>query len=83
MDIVYTIFETIRVLAFQVLITLYCLDESGTVALLKWGNDGLETAGRFRLYSKRTRDAWAHPVLLDGQLYLRYHDTLWCYDVKK
>jgi len=62
---------------------LYCLDESGTVALLKWGNNGLETAGRFRLFSKRTRDAWAHPVLLDGRLYLRYHDTLWCYDVKK
>ena len=62
---------------------LYCLDESGTVALLKWGKNGLETAGSFRLYSKRTRDAWAHPVLLDGRLYLRYHDTLWCYDVKK
>ena len=62
---------------------LYCLDQSGTVALLKWGNNGLETAGRFRLFSKRTKDAWTHPVLLDGRLYLRYHDTLWCYDVKK
>jgi outer membrane protein assembly factor BamB len=62
---------------------LYCLDESGTVALLKWGNNGLQTAGSFRLFSKRVRDAWAHPVLLDGRLYLRYHDTLWCYDVKE
>ena len=62
---------------------LYCLDESGTVALLKWGNNGLEAVGRFRLFPKRVRDAWAHPVLLDGRLYLRYHDTLWCYDVKK
>jgi outer membrane protein assembly factor BamB len=62
---------------------LYCLDESGTVGLLKWGDNGLQTAGRFRLLSKRTNDAWAHPVLLDGRLYLRYHDTLWCYDVKK
>jgi len=24
----------------------------------------------------------AHPVLLDGRLYLRCHDTLWCYEVK-
>ena len=24
-----------------------------------------------------------HPVLNDGRLYLRYHDTLWCYDVKE
>ena len=30
----------------------------------------------------RAHDAWAHPVLLDGRLYLRYHETLWCYDVK-
>ena len=62
---------------------LYCLDESGTVGLLKWGNNSLEAAGSFRLFSKRTNDAWAHPVLLDGRLYLRYHDTLWCYDVKE
>jgi len=61
---------------------LYCLDESGTAALLKPRPDGLETAGRFRLVAKRVNDAWAHPVLLDGRLYLRYHDTLWCYDVK-
>jgi hypothetical protein len=25
---------------------------------------------------------WAHPVLLDGRLYLRHHDTMWCYDVR-
>ena len=61
---------------------LYCLDERGTVALLKPGSDGLETLGRFRLVRDRVRDAWAHPVLHDGRLYLRYHDTLWCYDVK-
>ena len=62
---------------------LYCLDERGTVALLKPGIDGLEITGRFNLLTDRVRDAWAHPVLLDGRLYLRYHDTLWCYDVKK
>jgi outer membrane protein assembly factor BamB len=26
--------------------------------------------------------AWAHPVIHDGKLYLRAHDTLMCYDVK-
>jgi outer membrane protein assembly factor BamB len=62
---------------------LYCLDERGTAALLKPGTDGLEIAGRFRLSADRVRDAWAHPVLNDGRLYLRYHDTLWCYDVKE
>ena len=62
---------------------LYCLDESGTVALLKPGSEGLDVVGRFRLVTRRVRDAWAHPVLHDGRLYLRYHDTLWCYDVKE
>jgi len=62
---------------------LYFLDERGTVALLKPKNDGLEITGRFNLLTEKVRDAWAHPVLLNGRLYLRYHDTLWCYDVKE
>ncbi len=62
---------------------LYCLDEQGKVGLLKPGADGLEIAGSFRLLSNRVRDAWTHPVLHEGRLYLRYHDTLWCYDVKE
>lgn len=60
---------------------LYCLDERGTVALLKADSDRLQIVGRFNLLTDRVRDAWAHPVLLKGRLYLRYHDTLWCYDV--
>jgi len=62
---------------------LYCLDESGTVALLKPDSSSMDIVSRFRLLTDRVRDAWAHPVLHDGRLYLRYHDTLWCYDVKE
>jgi outer membrane protein assembly factor BamB len=61
---------------------LYILDEEGTAALLKAGPNSLEIVSQFRLTAARAHDAWAHPVLLDGRLYLRYHDTLWCYDVK-
>ncbi|MEN6427188.1 MAG: PQQ-binding-like beta-propeller repeat protein [Phycisphaerales bacterium] len=60
---------------------LYVLDERGTVALLKPGADRLEVISQFRLTTDEVRDAWAHPVVLNGRLYLRYHDTLWCYDV--
>ena len=61
---------------------LYCLDQMGNVALLK--PDGLKITGRFRLpVAKIRRDAWAHPVLCDGRLYLRYHDTLWCHEVRQ
>jgi outer membrane protein assembly factor BamB len=62
---------------------LYCVDEQGTVALLKPEGDRIEIVGRFRLIDRPVKDAWAHPVLLDGRLYLRYHDTLWCYSVKQ
>ena len=62
---------------------LYCLDERGMAGLLKPGSDGFEIVGRFTLVTEKVRDAWTHPVLHEGRLYLRYHDTLWCYDVKK
>jgi outer membrane protein assembly factor BamB len=62
---------------------LYVLDESGTVGLMAPRPSGLELAGRFRLLTERKRDAWAHPILHEGRLYLRYHDKMWCYDVKK
>jgi len=62
---------------------LYCLDEKGSVGLLKPGPGNLEIAGRFELVNKKVRDAWTHPVLLDGRLYLRYHDTFFCYDVRE
>ena len=61
---------------------LYCLDEKGSAGMLKPGPTSLDIVGRFALVTKKVRDAWTHPVLHKGRLYLRYHDTLWCYDVK-
>jgi len=60
---------------------LYCLDERGTVGLVNCQEGRLELISRFALV-ERAGDAWAHPVLHQGRLYLRYHDRLWCYDVK-
>ena len=62
---------------------LYVLDETGRVGLLKLEPDEMKIVGRFSLVAGKIRDAWAHPVLCDGRLYLRYHDTLWCYEVKE
>jgi outer membrane protein assembly factor BamB len=61
---------------------LYCLAADGQAALLKPTPEQLVVAGRFRLVTEKVRDAWAYPVVLHGRLYLRYHDTLWCYDVR-
>jgi len=61
---------------------LYCLSERGAVALVKASPKAFEVTGRFRLTDGRRRDVWAHPVILDGRLYLRYHETLHCYDIQ-
>ncbi len=60
-----------------------CQVWDGTVALLKPQPAGFEVVGRFQLVDARNGDAWAHPVLLDGRLYLRYHETLRSYDVRR
>jgi outer membrane protein assembly factor BamB len=62
---------------------LYCQVQDGTVALVKPVATGFELVSRFQLVDARSGDAWAHPVLLDGRLYLRYQENLWCFDVRK
>lgn len=61
---------------------LYCLSPRGVVVLLKPTPKGFETAGAFRMPG-RARDFWAHPVICDGRLFLRYHDKLFCFDIKR
>jgi len=62
---------------------LYVLAEDGWKLLLELKDDQFTVRGRFRLAEATARDAWTHPVILDGRLYLRYHDTLTCYDVRR
>ena len=61
---------------------LYVLCEDGWMLLLEPGPTGFEVRGKFRLAESRARDAWAHPVIHQGRLYLRYHETLFCFDIK-
>jgi outer membrane protein assembly factor BamB len=61
---------------------LYVLCEDGWMVLLEPTATAFEERGRFRLATARDRDAWAHPVIYDGRLYLRYHDSLRCYDIR-
>ena len=61
---------------------LYCLSQEGEMALIKPAPAGWEYAGRFRLVAGRDKDAWTHPVISDQKLYLRYHETLFCYDIR-
>ncbi|MEO6245868.1 MAG: PQQ-binding-like beta-propeller repeat protein [Opitutaceae bacterium] len=63
---------------------LYALAEDGWMVLLEPTDQKFEVRGRFRLPGTRDRDrdAWAHPVILDGRLYTRYHGTIFCYDLR-
>ena len=63
---------------------LFVLSADGKALMLKPTDKGFEKLGEFTVFPNvRRKDAWAHPVLCNGRLYLRYHDTLLCYDVKR
>ncbi|NQT86916.1 PQQ-like beta-propeller repeat protein, partial [bacterium] len=61
----------------------FVLSADGKALLLKPTAKGFETLGAFPVVENvKKKDAWAHPVLCNGRLYFRYHDELFCYDVK-
>ncbi len=62
---------------------LYILSENGWMRLLEPTETKLEIKGEFRLAEASSNDAWAHPVIHHGRLYLRYHEELFCYDIKE
>ena len=61
---------------------LYCLDERGTMALVKATDDKWEAVGSFRLPPGGKGPYWAHPVVCGGRLYVRHSDTLFAYDIR-
>ena len=66
---------------------IYCLDEKkGTVVLAEASPKAWKERGRFTLEPQTEIRAasggiWVHPVILNGRLYLRDQDLIYCYDV--
>jgi len=61
---------------------LYCYDEKkGTVRLIKATPEKYEIISSFKV-TMGAGEHWAHPVILDGTLYIRHGDTLMAYDIK-
>jgi len=61
----------------------YCLSENDkTVGLVKPDPKKFIELSRFELPNEAEGNSWAHPVVLDGRLYLRHAQYLYCYDVK-
>ena len=66
---------------------LYLHAENGDVVLVEPSPESYREKGRFTPPDQPQRanqmeKAWAYPVVANGQLYLRDHGTLWCYDVR-
>ncbi len=55
--------------------------QDGVVALIEARPDGYRLKGQFTPEFQE-RESWAHPVILDGMLYLREQDKLMCYDLR-
>mgnify|MGYP001587364165 FL=1 len=56
--------------------------DKGTVALVEATPAGYKEKGRFDPPSPSGQEAWPHPVVFGGKLYLRDQDVLLCFDVK-
>lgn len=63
---------------------LYCRNEGreGAVYLVEANPKEYVERGRFNQPERTREQAWPHPVVSNGKLYIRDQDTLFCYDVK-
>jgi outer membrane protein assembly factor BamB len=61
---------------------LYYRHEDGTMTLLEPSPKEYLERGRFKQPDRSGKNAWPHPVIANGKLYLRDQDVLLCYDVK-
>ena len=62
---------------------LYLHFANGIVALAKAEPGDYVEVGSFSAPGSGERPSWAHPVIVDGKLYLREHNTILCYDIRQ
>jgi outer membrane protein assembly factor BamB len=61
---------------------LYYRNESGRVTLVEANPKKYVEHGQFEQPDRSPANAWPHPVIANGKLYLRDQGLLFCYDVK-
>jgi outer membrane protein assembly factor BamB len=61
---------------------LYYRTEKGTMILIEPSGKEYLERGRFEQPDRTREQAWTHPVIANGKLYLRDQDSLFCYDIK-
>lgn len=60
----------------------YCLEERGTMKLVKSTVDKYEVVSSFKVPKGGKGLYWAHPVVCGGRLYVRHADKLFAYDIR-
>lgn len=61
---------------------LYCLEEKGTMRLIKASAQSFEEVSAFEVPEGGKGMYWAHPVVCGGRLYIRHTDKLFAYSIK-
>ncbi len=61
---------------------LYIRYANGMMTLVKAQATEFEEKGSFKIPGSGERPSWAHPVVVDGKMYLREGDKILCYDVR-
>ncbi|MGB7345120.1 MAG: PQQ-binding-like beta-propeller repeat protein [Pirellulaceae bacterium] len=62
---------------------LYVRGEGGDIALVEANSKAYREKGRFSQPDRSDKNAWAHPVVAGGRLYLHDQDRLFCYDLSE
>jgi len=60
---------------------LYFRYEDGMMTLVKADPGSFQEVSNFKVPGSGDRPSWAHPVILDGRLYLREGDKILCYKI--
>jgi outer membrane protein assembly factor BamB len=61
---------------------LYYRNEGGPIILVEANPKQYVEKGRFNQPERSKKNAWAHPVIANGKLYICDQDLMLCYDVK-
>jgi outer membrane protein assembly factor BamB len=60
---------------------LYCYTDNGYVNLIKLSEPKMEVVSKFKI-DKGTKEHFAHPVILNGVLYIRHGNALMAYEIR-
>ncbi|MEI8071511.1 MAG: pyrrolo-quinoline quinone [Planctomycetota bacterium] len=62
---------------------VYVRFADGTLALIKADPTNYAEVSAFKIPQSEGRPSWSHAVILDGKLYLREQDKIFCYDIQQ